>query len=88
MLSLLDYGVSQPKGRSGDCVQKLIILDDYLDADLLGVVGEACDWIEVCMLHRSLFPQTERTTRRDLEPARVYRSMWVFVLGVEKADER
>ena len=66
MLSLLDCGVSQPRGRSGDCVQKLIILDDYPDADLLGVVGEACDWIEVCMLHRSLFPQIERTTRRVL----------------------
>lgn len=49
ILSILDCSVAQPQPKpvnSGLFVQKLIILDDTPDADLLSKLGEACDWIE------------------------------------------
>lgn len=52
MLSVLDNSVAQPKPQAlnaNDFVQKLIILDDTVDEDLLAKLGEACDWIDECI---------------------------------------
>lgn len=52
VLSCLDNSISQPKPKPVNAdkfVQKLIILDDTMEADLMCKLAEACDWIEESM---------------------------------------
>lgn len=52
VLSVLDNSISQPKPKPvnmASFVQKLIILDDTPDADLLAKLTEGCDFIEECL---------------------------------------
>ncbi|KAK5083569.1 hypothetical protein LTR05_006072 [Lithohypha guttulata] len=52
VLSVLDNSISQPKPKPVNMdkfVQKLIIMDDTIDANLLPKLGEACDWIDEMM---------------------------------------
>lgn len=54
ILSVLDNSISQPKPKSVNMdkfVQKLVILDDTADADLLVKLSETCDWIDSCILN-------------------------------------
>lgn len=54
ILSVLDNSLNQPKprpgplyaGRDATFVQKLILLDDVPDANLLAILDDSCDWIE------------------------------------------
>ena len=51
VLSILDNSISQPKPKpvnASQYIQKLIILDDTPDADLLLRLAEGCDWIQAC----------------------------------------
>lgn len=53
ILSVLDNSISQPKPKPVNAdkfVQKLIILDDTMEADLLCKLAEGCDWIEEMMI--------------------------------------
>lgn len=52
VLSVLDNSISQPKPKEVNkdkFVQKLIILDDTMDADLLMKLADGCDFIEECL---------------------------------------
>jgi len=52
ILSILDNSSTQPQpapANAASFVQKLIILDDAPDADLLCTLPEACAWIEACL---------------------------------------
>lgn len=52
VLSVLDNSISQPKPKpvnAASFVQKLIILDDTQDADLLARLAEGCDFIVECL---------------------------------------
>lgn len=52
ILSCLDNSITQPKPKPVNAdkfVQKLIILDDLPEADLLMRLSEACDWIDECI---------------------------------------
>lgn len=52
VLSILDNSITQPypkpASRASQFEQRLIILDDTPDADLLAHLADACDWIDAC----------------------------------------